>query len=184
TVKNLPRPNDSAVIDLLKRLGDKNFLTNLRISSTVSFTFPTRPIKNLLTVEGRVLEIFVYHSLIASGLFDDVSCGCEISWADSDARNEFDCLVTKGFQTVFIECKARRELDQNFYYKLNELTRQFGVNARAVLIADTREKGWEEFAQVNETQRQRGEMLNIATIWRADEINNIASTLHKLLSDN
>ncbi len=184
TVKNLPRPNDSAVIDLLKRLGDKNFLTNLRISSTVSFTFPTRPIKDLLTVEGRVLEIFVYHSLIASGLFDDVSCGCEISWADSDARNEFDCLVTKGFQTVFIECKARRELDQNFYYKLNELTRQFGVNARAVLIADTREKGWEEFAQVNETQRQRGEMLNIATIWRADEINNIASTLHKLLSDN
>lgn len=183
-VRNLPCPQDSAVIDLLKRLGEKNYLTNLRISSAVSFTYPTRSIKDLLTIEGRVLEIFVYHSLIASGLFDDVSCGCEISWANSNAKNEFDCLVTKGFQTVFIECKARREIEQNFYYKLNELTQQFGVNARAVLIADTREKGWEEFAQVNETQRQRGEMLNVATIWRAEEINNVASTLHKILSDN
>lgn len=182
-VRNLPRPHDSDVIDLFKRLGEKNYLINLRISSAISFTYPTRPIKDLLTIEGRILEIFVYHSLIASGLFDDVSCGCEISWADSNAKNEFDCLVTKGFQTVFIECKARREIEQNFYYKLNELTQQFGVNARAVLIADTREKGWEEFAQVNETQRQRGEMLNVATIWRADEIQNIASTLHRLLSN-
>lgn len=184
TVKNLPRPHDSDVIDLLRKLGEKNFLTNLKISSTVSFTYPTRPIKDLLTSEGRVLEIFVYHSLIASGLYDDVSCGCEISWANSDARNEFDCLVTKGFQTIFIECKARRKIEQEFYFKLNELTRQFGVNARAVLIADTREKGWEEFAQVNENQRRRGEIMGVSTIWRTEEINDISSTLHKLLNDN
>ena len=184
-VKNLARPQYDGIIRLLEELGKERYLTNLKINANgISFTYPTLRLKELLTVEGKLLEVFVYHKLVASGLADDISCGCEIFWSNSDANNEFDCILTKGFRTIFIECKARINLEQDFYFKLSGLAKQFGVNAKAVLIADTQEKSGSEQMQSNEMQRMRGEQLDIVTIYEKDDINKIDVILKRLLEED
>lgn len=167
------------VLQLLRYLRDNNFIyCYTEANDNVSFSYASRAVKQLLTNEGRILELYVYHKLKDS-YFDDVVSGYEVSWQNSSVRNEFDCIVTKGFSSLFIECKARSTLSQDHYFKLAGLTQQFGVNARAILVADTRERT--ERSTVNDMQRNRGKMMGIITIWKEDEIENIDHTLLSVL---
>lgn len=49
------------------------------VHGVMSFTYASREIKNLLTVSGRILEIWTYHKARELGFFDDVS-GLEVKW--------------------------------------------------------------------------------------------------------
>ena len=146
----------------------------------VSFTYATREIKSLLTIAGKILEIYVWHETKATGYFDDVVSNFEPSWKNFEASNEIDCLATRKFKTLLIECKARYEIKQDFYFKLSALAEKFGVNAIAVLIADTQEK--ENTSANNDVQRDRGSEMNIITVWKKDEINNIGKVLLKIIN--
>lgn len=148
----------------------------------VSFTYATRPIKALLTSAGRILEIYVYHKAKETGVFDDVVSSFELDWAQEDVKNEFDCILTKGFCTLFVECKARPVIDQDYYFKLSCLAKKFGIHAKAVLIADTQERDWQDSSAVNRVQRKRGAMLDVITIWKPIEIGNIGSTLLNIIN--
>ena len=64
------------------------------------------------------------------------------------------------------------------------LAEQFGINATAVLIADTQEESFYDNAPVNAMQRKRGNMMDVVTIWKPDEINNIGHTLLKVINGN
>lgn len=175
----------SQFLALLRYFQNKGYITRLReeADDKVSFVYATRQIKELLTTEGKMLEIYTYHMAKETGQFDDVVSSYEIEWEDTDdLRNEFDCILTRGFKTLFVECKARAELEQNYYFKIAGLARQFGVNTTAVMIADTREKEGGERAAVNEMQRKRGEMMNVITIWKREEINNIGQTLLRIIN--
>ena len=181
-VSNLYSAEDRHFETLLRNLAKIGYLTNFeKVNGVIKFTYPTLQIKKLLTKAGKLLEIFVYHKLVASGLFDDVTSGCEISWRDTDAASEIDCVVTKGFRSIFIECKARTILKQEFYFRLGSLAQHFGTNAQTVLISDTNEEFHQEAVSNNEIQRQRGNLQNVITIWHPDEIDNIDKTLAKLL---
>ncbi len=170
----------SEIINLLKWLSERNYLNNLNITDDkVSFVYGSLQIKDLLTAAGRILEIYVYHKAKDSGAFDDIRSGYEINWEDKDIQSEFDCILTKGFSTIFVECKAVYELDQDYYYKLKSLTDRFGVNAKAVIVADTNENYRSN--PENDVQRERGRMIGVFTIWKADEISNIDMTLTKIL---
>ena len=178
--RNLKNPPSNEAMNLLKELANRNYLTRLENSSAgISFTYSTHQIKRLLTVAGRILEIYVYHKIAASGLFDDVTCSCEISWAggEFEPKSEFDCALTKGFQSIFIECKARNEIEQEVYYRLRALADKFGVNVKAVLVTDT-------MYDSKEIQRQRGELLDIPTIWKPEELDALDETLLKILQSN
>lgn len=143
-----------------------------------NFSFATHGVKELLTIEGKALEIYVYHKL-KNADFDDVVSSFEILWEGTSVRSEFDCLVTRGFCSLFIECKSRPELEQGFYFKLLSLANHFGVNPKAILIADTQENCYQTDA--NSMQRTRGMLLDVITIWKPEEIRNIDKTLLKLL---
>lgn len=159
------------------------YAANLSIEDgVVSFTYATRSIKQLMTSAGRILEIYVYHKAKETGLFDDVVSSFELDWAQEDVKNEFDCILTKGFCSLFVECKARPVIEQDYYFKLSCLAKRFGINARAVLIADTQEKEWQDSSAVNRVQRKRGSMLDVITIWKPIEIGNIGNTLLKILN--
>ena len=129
-----------------------------------------------------MLEIYTYHKAKELGRFDDVVSSFEIDWEETDVKNEFDCILTRGFRTLFVECKARSDIQQEFYFKLASLAEQFGINATAVLIADTREKSFYDNAAVNAMQRKRGNMMNVVTIWKPEEINNIGHILLKVIN--
>lgn len=169
--------------ELMRFFESKGFVNNLRIQGdTLNFTYATRQIKSLLTTAGMILEIYTYHKAKEHGRFDDVVSGYEISWEGTDVLSEFDCIITKGFQSLFVECKARAQLDQNFYFKLFGLAEKFGVNAKAVLIADTQERAKDDRAMVNEIQRERGKMLEVITVWKHDEIRNIGKILLDIMN--
>lgn len=171
----------SSLMDYFK---GKGYVINLVVSSDgrMSFTYATRQIKQLLTTAGKMLEVYTYHKVKELGRFDDVVSSFEIDWEGTDVKSEFDCILTKGFRTLFVECKARTDIEQEFYFKLASLAEQFGINATAVLIADTQEKSFYDNAPINALQRKRGSMMDVVTIWKPDEINNIGHTLLKVIN--
>ena len=169
---------------LMSYFRGKGYVLNLIIGADgrMSFTYATRPIKELLTTAGKILEVYTYHKAKELGRFDDVVSSFEIDWEGTDVKSEFDCILTKGFRTLFVECKARADIQQDFYFKIASLAEQFGINATAVLIADTQEKDFYDTAPVNAMQRRRGNMMDVVTIWKPDEINNIGHTLLKVIN--
>ena len=187
---------------LMEYFKEKEYVINLNITSDgkMSFTYATRQIKELLTTAGKILEVYIYHKVKECGYFDDVVSSFEIDWeeirsrskveeapngeAEEDPKSEIDCILTKGFRTLFIECKAQKDIKQDFYYKMFTLADKFGINATAVLIADTREQSHYDSAPVNEMQRKRGGMLDIVTIWKQKEIDDIGNTLMSIINGN
>lgn len=170
--------------ELLEYFNNKGYIINLNISDDiVSFTYATKQIKQLLTVAGRILEVYTYHKAKEIGKFDDVVNSFELEWEYPEIKNEFDCILTKGFRTLFVECKARTKIDSDYYYKLKSLAQEFGINAKAVLIADTQEKGHYGSSEINSTNRKRGDSIGITTVWKSEEISNIGLTLLSIISE-
>lgn len=171
-----------AIGEILQTLQNEKYIYNLKNidNQEFSFIYSTRQAKQLMTNAGRILEIYVYHKLQESG-FDDVVSGYEIKWENTSVKSECDVIVTSGFKSAIIECKAQDKISQDYYYKLSCIAKQFGINAIPVLIADTHEQP-DRDNSVNEMQRERGEMMGVVTIYDRNEISNIDMTLRRILS--
>lgn len=165
-------------------LNDAHHPDGIKPNVPFSFSYATNSIKRLLTNAGNILEIYTYHKARETGRFDSIETGFEITWSDTECKNEFDLILTQGFRTLFVECKARPELEQDFYFKIDSLTRRFGANATAVLIADTREDVEAGPSEVNQMQMDRAKQINIVTVWKRDDIANIGNTLLSIAKGN
>ena len=123
---------------------------------------------------GRLVEEvtnLTIHKYLAGHLGGEKQLGAQIE------NNELDLVLTKGFQSLIVECKARSKLDQNFYFKLNSLVDMFGVGAHKVLLTTANTEDNDD----NRMQRERGNMMGITTISEIEEIQDIAETLMALL---
>ena len=169
---------DRKVLNLLNFFAARNYLTNLNSNDllNISFTYATRTIKNLLTVAGKILEIYVFHAAKNSGYFDDVVSNFEPNWNDTEVKNEIDCIVIKNFRVLIIECKARSKIEQDFHHKLSAISSHFGINCTPVLIADT--------PKLYEGQLERGVVMENVVVWQEDEVEHIAETLKKIVEGN
>ena len=167
-------PDSQRIMQLLKFFAGRHYLTKLDFadSSNISFTYATHAIKNLLTVAGKMLEIYVWHSLKNSGYFDDVVSNFELTWNDSEVKNEIDCIAIKNFRVLIIECKATSTMDQNFHHKLSSISSRFGINYTPVIIASDTQK-----------TDERGNVMQIVVISKKDEIDDISGTLQKIIRD-
>lgn len=169
--------------ELIKYFAQKGYILNVYpCDGGFSFTYATKRIKDLLTTAGRILEIYTYHKSKETGAFDDIESSYAINWEETNITNEFDCIMTKDFRSLFVECKARSKISSEFYDKLLNLTNQFGINATGVLIADTRERDFYDTTPFNIEQRKRGNMMNIITVWKRNEIDDIGNTLLKIIN--
>lgn len=169
--------------DLLDFFKAKGYLISLSYDKTArraNFTYATPQIKDLLTIEGRMLEVYTYHKAKETGAFDDIRSSFEIDWEKSLASNEFDCVLTKGFSALFVECKATRDIKTEFYTKISRLAEVFGINAKAVLIADTQDTV--DTTPLNSVQREHGIQLDVTTISNRADISNIGNVLLNLIS--
>ena len=139
---------------------EKEYVINLVITpeKEISFTYASRQIKELLTDAGKMLKIYTYHKIKDCGYFDDVVSGLGIEWQGTEVKSEFDCILTKEFRTLFIECRAQADM-----------AHQFGINATAVLVADTEGESHSENVPANIINRKRGRMMDVVTIWRSEE---------------
>lgn len=169
--------------DLLEYFHKNGYIINLIYDKTLkeaSFTYATPQIKDLLTTEGRMLEVYTYHKAKEISAFDDIRSSFEIDWENSLATNEFDCVLTKGFSALFVECKATRDIKTEFYTKISRLAEVFGINAKAVLIADTQDSA--DNKPLNDIQRGHGEQMDVITISDRSEIEDIGNVLLKIIS--
>lgn len=149
------KPN-SRVAKLIGELCRKGYLISVPIYRSDNnipdrvYTFATPAIHHLLTVEGYILEIFLYHQLKKSGKFDDVANSFEINWGRYfSPKSEIDIVAVKGLASAIIECKAQTQLSSSFY-KTHDARRKkerkkstgeseyfyFGVNASYILVTD------------------------------------------------
>ncbi len=168
------------IVKWLNRLRDLRCLNALNIKGRqVELAFRNADDRELLSTEGKLLEVYVYHKLKQSGLFDDVVTSCEIL-RDTDeseipVKNEFDCIVTRGPQMAVIECKAVIDLKQEYYHKLKALSDYFGINCVPVLIGDVRND-----KPSNRTQISRGDDYGVVTVSSRAHIVDIDKTLLKI----
>lgn len=172
------------IFSLMRKLEEMGIVSGLSIDEereTMRFSYASRAAKELLTTAGKMLEVHVYHCLKASGAFDDVVMGLSFHWGETSVKNEIDCMLTKGFSCAFVECKARAAIDADFYYKLRVLCDRFGVNAKPILLIDTREKSYYDVAITNDEKRERGREMGIETVWTQDEIGDPAGAVAKIL---
>ena len=164
---------------LLKNLEEEHMIVRFydNKAQIMDITFATPQIKELLTTGGKILEVYTYHCLRQSGNFNDIRSGYEIEWEDNLKKNELDCVVTQGFSSIFIECKATNDLDFQNYVKLFNITKALGINARGVMIIDTNAIPKKLEDVINNGQN----LLNIITITDHGEIDNIGKTLNDIM---
>lgn len=184
-VKNLDcKDMQKSTIQLLQWLADNKYLTSFSYDSNnkkANFLFSSFPVKALLTVEGRILEIYVFHEIKKTNFFSDVRSSHLVSWENSIALNEIDLVATtaKGFNSLFVECKATKELKINFFTKIASIAEEFGINSKVVVIADTLDTP--TTSADNRKCRDFGKRQGIITISDRKEIENIGEVLVKVM---
>lgn len=172
---------------LIEDLAKMGYLLNpvFGENHTVSFYFATPDIKHLLTTAGNLLEVYLYHQPSRSyTLFDDIVNSFEINWENSySAKNELDLVVTKGFRSAVIECKARKP-DLKFYQTLTQIIRgteehphrRFGINTIPVIACDAI-IGSKDMDAI----RLGYEEYGVITVYQKDELQNFAETVRRIL---
>ena len=168
---------------LLDYFSTKHYLISLSYDKTkkhAGFTFATPQIKDLLTVESRMLEVYTYHMAKEAGVFDDIRSSFEIDWEKSLAPNVFDCVLTKDFSVLFVKCLTAKDIRTESYTGISRLAEEFGINAKAVLIADTQDT--DDIAALHAARRAHGEQLDVITVSDRDDITNIGAKLYELIS--
>ena len=122
--------------------------------------------------EGNLLEIYTYYKARELNTFDDVVTGV-IFRNETGTENEIDCLATKGFKTVIVECKARgmRKGEKSkiellgFKKGLQRKVKKYGINGCGLLVLDS-ETGIPEVEDIGgvEVCYKSGDILNIGEI--------------------
>ena len=169
---------------LIKKLAECHFIFGSKEADSptgknIYFRYSTSAAKAMLIQSGRVLEVHTYSSIYESDEFDEVLSNCCVRWPDSKVSNEFDCIAIKGFNTVFVECKAQNKIVQDFYYKLSALVSKFGINSHGFIVADP---AVTFFSNNNKLQIDRGNKLNITTITGRSEIQRVGKTIASVIN--
>ena len=173
---------------VLQQLEKEHFVSQLKQNATdprlVSFVYSSPRIKKLLTSAGEILEVYAYYDVLKTGYFDDVASGYEFSWESGGVKNELDLVLTKGFRSIIVECKAVVELKLDYYHKLHSIADQFGIGTTKVLLGNTYARSNAVANELNTMQRSRGSQLHIKTISSEDRIINIGQTLKNLMEES
>lgn len=105
--------------------------------------YGSREIKDVFMKAGNLLEAHVFYSCRMTNAFDDIVTGVEIfrpAPHDDMLEHEIDCLVTRGFQTAIVECKAWDHMESPKFMeelsKQEERLRDYGVNGIAFFVVD------------------------------------------------
>ena len=113
-----------------------------------------------------------------------MACGYEFCWESGGVKNELDLVMTKGFCSMIVECKAVQELKLNYYHKLHSIADQFGIGTVKVLLGNTYAQSNAQINEMNEMQRSRGKQLQILTVSDPEQILHIGETLKEFMENH
>lgn len=170
-------------LPVLRILEEKGFIRTLKLRENgtgASFVYTSPRIQKIMTCAGEILEIYTYYSVLKSGYFDDVVTGYAFRWSEDDLQNELDLVMTKGFRSMIVECKAVTTLKADYYHKLDSLVNRFGIGAVQVMVGNTYDNDLSK-KEVNQLQKKRGFELGIHTITDRSDILNIGQILAEIM---
>ena len=141
---------EEEAVDMITNFFQKGLIHGLKIKnkSIVSFSYGNHTIKKLIRVAGFVLELKVYQDLIEyqtkhSGqtpIFDHIYRSASLH--PRKMGDEMDCIVTKGFKVLIIECKAWEQPSQSRFDEaakhLNNQVSKYGISSKGLLLVDSR----------------------------------------------
>ena len=177
-VENLNLQNRGHIFWILRRLNEKGLITNFQNQNhndIVSFYYANNSIKKLLTTTGLILEVHIYFEAIKLSFFNDVVANFYYSWYNSSVKNEIDCILTKGFNSIIIEAKAGRagNLQQEAFQKFDSIVDDFGIASLKVFVCNTK---------LSDIQLERAEKMGIIVINKVADILDIGETLKKIIA--
>ena len=149
----------------------------------INFKISDLKVADLLTNEGKILEVYTYFKCFDLGYFDDIASGYEFAWEQDNVSNELDCVMTKGFRSMFVECKSRSRLSMDFYFKIDELANRFGIEPIVVIVANAYGENYTH-RMVNNLQISRGRQLNIYTVNNEADLRNIGNKLKDIMENS
>lgn len=171
---------------MLNALQGRGFLRNVRFNDTVdskgkrnvlvSLKITERRLKDICAKAGDLLEIYVYFEACKTGWFDDVQTGYKFRWEFDEVTNELDCVLTKDYRSILVECKSTKNPDENFFLTLDSLGDHFGIGYKKVLImvTDVEDKAYDGYLS-------RGRQMDIIVISKKEELLNIGSVLKSIM---
>ncbi|MBO4416460.1 MAG: DUF1887 family protein [Lachnospiraceae bacterium] len=190
-VRNVPigtsNTNELKLVNqMLRNLYKNGFLTRLDNEKNYSKTSVTCTIKDyktkkILTKNGDLLEVYVFFEACKTGWFDDVQTGYSFMWEFDNVFNELDCVLTKGYRSIFVECKSTIKSNEDYYLKLDSLADHFGIGYKKVMIivTDTATSSSKNY----HLQKSRGRQMDIITISGKDDLKNIGKKLIRIMEE-
>lgn len=115
-------------LKLITRLVNVGCLVKEQDSGETRYRFFNDEAREILMVEGSVLELFIYKAVKNSGEFSDESSNMMFRWKADDlssSTNEIDCAAVKGKKMFFISAKACSSLDKIMLYEIDSVASAF-----------------------------------------------------------
>lgn len=110
-------------------------------------TFFNDDIKKIFTVSGTFLENYIYHKLIDSNLFDEVSMSNTIEFSRAQwhypVTCEIDCLVLKNNELLFISIKSNK-VDKDALNEIKVHNVMFGNSQSKAVICSNNDLSQEK----------------------------------------
>lgn len=151
---------DKKYNDILHQIEQKQLISRYSRDKQSFFRFHSFQIKEMLCEAGKLYEIYIYYLLKESLLFDDIENDVTVSCNGNPFTSEIDIILTKGYDSLFVECKATTNLINEYYEKLNNIVNRYGNQTKAVIITDSLEK--KKDCPYGIQTFNRGELDNIA----------------------
>lgn len=135
-----------SMLNTFRELQRSGFIRIKEKKESFDITYGSRQIKAIFMEEGNFLEIYTYYKSKELNTFDDVVTGIKFMRPDEiKPENEIDCFVTKGFQTIIVECKARsfkngkHSTDElrDIKEELSRKVKKYGINGKGLLVIDS-----------------------------------------------
>lgn len=107
---------------------------------SISFTFASDEIRDLLTDENRLLELYTYYEITNEGFFDEIIPGVSVSHKNTandgyTPSQKFDIVLIKGLSSQIINVNLGTKLHQNAYQELKANGDKFGINKNLILVS-------------------------------------------------
>lgn len=180
--KTNPRRRD-AILSMLNALRKKGIisytLSGENHNQKVETITCNQKNRQMFAKSGNILEVYTYFEACKQEWFDDIQTGYQFEWEKDNVINELDCVLTKGYQSIILECKSVASPSEQYYLTLDSLANRYGINCKKVLVmvTDTKNLNYENYVS-------RGNQMGIVTYSTQSDIENIGERLKDLLMAN
>lgn len=169
---------DNELLDkIIKYLNSMNIIKYEVNQSEYIITFLNQYIKRFVFKSGTWLEIITYLTIKDIDLIDEVKCGVEFLWKESNLkiRNELDVVAVKDSILICVSCKDSNKYDEDALNELEVYSKVMGGNNVIKILVATR-------APIKASVKQRAKEMNIHLVILENSISSFKEDLVRIIN--